>query len=69
MSAPGLDVIGWFLATTHQMLGHDKTAALIGQPAGDKSQCLICRYEQGDPGVSKQAVINALQPTPEWANR
>jgi len=43
---PGLDPIGWFIVTTHQPIGHDKTAALIGAPAGDKSECLICQYEQ-----------------------
>ena len=49
----GPDTIGWFIATLHSQLGHDKAAAVIGQPPGDKSACVICQYEQypgpGDP--------------------
>jgi hypothetical protein len=45
-AAQGLDTIGWFIATLHSQLGHDKAAAVIGQPPGDKTACLICRYEQ-----------------------
>ena len=49
----GLDTIGWFIATLHSQLGHDKAAAVIGQPPGDKSACVICQYERypgpGDP--------------------
>ena len=49
----GLDTIGWFIATLHSQLGHDKAAAVIGASVGDKSACVICQYEQypgpGDP--------------------
>ena len=31
----GPDTIGWFIATLHSQLGHDKAAAVIGQPPGD----------------------------------
>lgn len=40
-----MDTLGWFIATTHQLLGHDKTAHVLGEPPGDKTACLICRYE------------------------
>lgn len=57
-----MDAIGWFIATTHQLLGHDKTAALIGKPPGDKTACIICRYEQQPTEANRQAVIDALKP-------
>lgn len=56
----GLDTIGWFIATTHQLLGHDKVAAVLGQPPGDRSQCVICAYEAEPTPERKQAVINAI---------
>lgn len=62
----GLDPIGWFIATTHSLLGHDKTAALLGQPPGDKGDCLICAYERRPTPESRQAVIDAIgRPHPE----
>jgi hypothetical protein len=45
-AAQGLDTIGWFIATLHSQLGHDKAAAVIGQPPGDKTACVICQYER-----------------------
>ena len=36
-----MDPIGWYIATLHSLLGHDKTAAVLGQPAGGKDQCVI----------------------------
>lgn len=57
-----MDAIGWFIATTHQMLGHDKTAAIIGQPPGDKDACLICQHERNPNNLSRQAVKRALSP-------
>jgi len=59
---PGLDAFGWFIATTHQMLGHDKVAAVIGQPPGDKNACLICAHERRPTEKTRQAVIRALAP-------
>ena len=55
-----MDTISWYIATMHQLLGHDKAAAALGVPAGDKSACLICQYEQDCTPVRKQAVIDAL---------
>lgn len=56
----GLDTIGWFTATTHQLLGHDKTAAVLGQPPGDRSQCVICAYEREPTEDRRQAVTRAI---------
>jgi len=41
-----MDTIGWFIATLHNLVGHDTAAAFLGQPTGDKSACVICQYEQ-----------------------
>jgi len=57
-----MDAIGWFIATTHQLLGHDKAAAVAGVPAGDKRECLICQYEQTHDESDRLAVISALVP-------
>ncbi len=60
----GLDAIGWFIATSHQLLGHDKAAMIAGQPSGgDKAVCLICQYEADPTYERRRAVIAALQPT------
>jgi hypothetical protein len=59
-----MDTIGWFIATLHNLLGHDKAAAAMGVPAGDKRQCLICQYEQRPDDLKRQAVIRALAPRP-----
>lgn len=55
-----MDTFGWFIATLHQFLGHDKAAAFIGVPAGDKDACLICQYEAHPSEAGRQAVIEAL---------
>ena len=57
-----MDTIGWYVATMHSLIGHDKTAAFIGQPSGDKDACLICQYERSPDERKRQAVINALAP-------
>jgi hypothetical protein len=55
-----MDTIGRFIATLHNLLGHDKAAAAMGVPAGDKRQCLICQYEQypgpGDPACDASGI-------------
>ena len=55
-----MDTIGWYVATMHSLLGHDKTAAFIGQPPGDKDTCLICQYERypgpADPGYDASGI-------------
>ena len=60
----GLDPFGWFIATSHQLLGHDKAAALCGQPPGDKSRCVLCRYEAHPDAEHRQAVYDALSRQP-----
>ena len=42
-----MDTIGWFIATLHQMLGHDKAATFLGEPPLDKRMCILCIYEKG----------------------
>jgi hypothetical protein len=57
-----VDTIGWFIATLHQLLGHGKAAAVLGQPPGDRAACLICQHEARPTAASRQAVIDALAP-------
>jgi hypothetical protein len=58
-----MDAIGWFIATTHQMIGHDRTAAIIGQPPAPPGMtpqinCLLCQYES-DPTPERRAAVEA----------
>jgi hypothetical protein len=55
-----MDAFGWFIATSHHLLGHDQTAALIRQPPGNREDCLICQYEHDPTEERKQAVLRAL---------
>jgi hypothetical protein len=55
-----MDHIGWHIATTHQLLGHDKAAAALGVPPGDKTACLICAFEAYPTEENKRAVIDAI---------
>ena len=55
-----MDHAGWFIATTHGLLGHDKTAAFLGQPAGSRDDCVLCQYERNPSDAGRQAVISAL---------
>lgn len=57
-----MDSIGWYIATLHSLLGHDKAAAVLGQPAGDKTACLICQYEARPTEEARQRVVEALAP-------
>lgn len=57
-----MDAIGRFIATLHNLLGHDKTAALLGQPPGDKAACVICQYEARPSEAARQRVLEALAP-------
>lgn len=57
-----MDPIGRFIAMLHEMLGHDKAAAFLGVPRGDRAACLICRYERTRTEVDRLAVIAALAP-------
>ena len=55
-----MDKIGWFIATMHQMVGHDTAAAFIGFPPGDRSACVMCQYEANPSAERRQAVIDAI---------
>ncbi|HEY6276923.1 MAG TPA: hypothetical protein VIX86_11390 [Streptosporangiaceae bacterium] len=57
-----MDRIGWFIATLHQLLGHEKTAAVIGMPSGNTDACVLCRHERSPDDLTRQAVIRALSP-------
>jgi DNA-binding transcriptional ArsR family regulator len=54
----GMDPIGWFIATSHQLLGHDKTAALIG--VAPRGECLLCEYERNPSDGLRQTVIETI---------
>lgn len=53
-----MDTIGWFIATLHQLLGHDKAAAVMGQPPYNKNTCILCLYESGK--ATKAQVIERI---------
>ena len=55
-----MDPIGAFIATAHQLLGHDVAAAFIGSQSGDKTACLLCQYEKDPTGERRQAVVDAI---------
>jgi len=57
-----VDSIGWFIATLHDLIGHDQAAAFIGQPPGDRAACLLCQHQQQPDDLTRQAVIRALRP-------
>ncbi len=60
-----MDAIGWYIATMHALLGHDAASDALGQDRGDKTKCVICRYEQQLTADSEQAVNEALRPRTE----
>lgn len=55
-----MDPIGWFLATTHNLLGHDVLARMIEQPPGDKQACVLCQYERWPTEENRHRVISAI---------
>lgn len=57
-----MDAIGRFIATSHNLLGHDKTAMLIGMPPGDKTDCVICQYEARPDDEARRRVLEVLAP-------
>lgn len=59
-----MDPIGWYIATLHSILGHDTAARVIGEPAGDRSACVICRYDREPTTENRKAVEQALAPAP-----
>ena len=56
----GLDHIGWYIATLHHLLGHDKAAVVLGQDPGSREGCLICAHEAAPTAGSRAAVIAAI---------
>lgn len=57
-----MDAIGWFIATIHQMLGHDQAAAVLGVPVGDRAACLLCAFERAPTDELRARVTAALTP-------
>lgn len=62
MTTKKLDTVGWYIATMHQLLGHDKTAAFLGQPPYNANTCVLCQYEKGE--ATKAEVIERLGVAP-----
>lgn len=54
----GLDTVGWYICTLHQLLGHEKAAAVIGVADEDPILCILCRYERGH--ATQQDVIERI---------
>jgi hypothetical protein len=44
-----MDHVGVFIATLHQLLGHRKAAAWLGEryEEGEERDCVLCLYERG----------------------
>lgn len=59
-----MDSVGWFIATIHKLLGHDKAAAIVGHPedSGRQAECIICAYERNPTPENRRAVEEALKP-------
>lgn len=55
-----MDPVGRTIAQLHTMLGHDRTAAFLGQEPGDKDQCVLCRYERYPTDENRAAVVAAI---------
>jgi hypothetical protein len=55
-----MDPIGKYIFDCHVMLGHDKTAALLGQPPRDKATCVICIYQAHPTAENQQKIEEAI---------
>jgi len=53
-----MDAIGWYMATLHQLLGHDKAAQVLGQPPYNAEMCVLCLFERGK--ATREEVINRI---------
>lgn len=53
-----MDPIGYYIATLHGLLGHDKAAAVVGEPPYNKNTCILCLYERGK--ASQDEVVAAI---------
>jgi histidinol phosphatase-like PHP family hydrolase len=51
-----MDALDAFVGSLHQMLGHDRTAAYLGQPAGDRAGCALCHPELVGATVAPEAM-------------
>jgi hypothetical protein len=58
-----MDAIGWYIATMHQLLGHDAASAWLDVPPGDRSACTLCAYE-ADPTPERRAAVLAALANP-----
>lgn len=53
-----MDAIGWYIATLHGLLGHDKAAAYLGQATYNVETCVLCLFERGK--ATREEVINRI---------
>jgi hypothetical protein len=63
-----MDVVGWYIVTTHQLLGHDKTARVLGVDPRDKATCVICKFEANPTTANRLVVELALAPEGEGSD-
>jgi hypothetical protein len=56
-----MDVIAWYIATLHSLIGHAKTAVVLGQPEGNTDDCVICQYEREPTEENKRRVEDAMR--------
>jgi hypothetical protein len=63
-----MDPIAIFIARLHNLLGHDKAAAVLGGPVGDKRACVLCWYER-NPTIERQRVVVSRIGTPVLLTR
>ena len=53
-----LTVVDWCIYNLHLMLGHDKTAAVLGVAPGDKMDCAHCQADRGE--ITRQQAIDLV---------
>lgn len=64
-----MDNISWMIANLHQLLGHDKAAAVLGVAPWPGPVCLLCEYERHPSPERRAAVLAALgTPARDHAN-
>jgi len=56
------DPFGWLIGNLHHLLGHDKTATVLGVPPYDKTACVLCMYDRDPTPENLAAVRQALAP-------
>lgn len=55
-----MDMISWYIATLHSLLGHDKAAIVLGVESGDSAACVLCIWEHDPTPERRQAVQAAM---------